>query len=64
MGIDFRNVTDIVIPEGVVDKIKDSSGNVIWEKTITKNAHEITFVSLEGLEVTGLWNESEAKLEC
>ena len=64
MGIDFRNVTDIVIPEGVVDKIKDSSGNVIWEKTITKNAHEITFVSLEGLKVTGLWNESEAKLEC
>lgn len=64
MDVDFSNVTDITIPEGMVDKITDSSGRVLWEKVITGNSHEIKFITLDGLIVTGVWNESEARLEC
>lgn len=62
--MDFENVKDITIPEGKVDKIIDSSGNVIWEKQLTDNGHEIKFVTLDGLIVTGVWNEAEDRLEC
>lgn len=31
---------------------------------ITGNPHSITFASLEGLIVTGVWNEALARLEC
>ena len=62
--MDFMNVKDIIIPEGIVDKITDSSGNVLWEKQLTDNGHEIKFVTLDGLVVTGVWNEEKARLEC
>ena len=64
--MDFSTVKDIVIPEGIgfVDKITDASGNVIWEKKITDNGHEIKFVTLDGLIVTGVWNEAKDRLEC
>lgn len=31
---------------------------------ITGNPHSITFVTLDGLVVTGVWNEAQARLEC
>lgn len=31
---------------------------------ITGNPHSITFVTLDGLVVTGVWNEEQARLEC
>lgn len=31
---------------------------------ITGNPHSITFVTLDGLVVTGVWNETQARLEC
>ena len=40
MAIDFSQVKSLTIPEGEVNKITDSSGNVLWQK-ITKGWHTI-----------------------
>lgn len=37
--------------------------NAMYED-ITGNPHSITFDSLDGLTVTGVWNEASARLEC
>lgn len=45
--------------ETKIAKVEDALFN-----DITGNPHEITFDTLDGLVVTGVWNEAKARLEC
>jgi len=68
MSIDYTNISALIIPEGEVIKIEDSTGVTIWEKkTVTyypileNNSWEaIAAASKEGL-ASSLWNVGDQK---
>lgn len=45
--------------EMLVARLQDALFN-----NITSNPHAITFTTLDGLAVTGVWNEAKARMEC
>lgn len=49
-----------------LDALREETSNLIKMITtdIRDNAFEITFTNLDGLAVTGVWNQAAARMEC
>lgn len=49
-----------------LDALREETSNLIKMITtdIRDNAFEITFTNLDGLTVTGVWNQAAARMEC
>lgn len=58
-NIGAASTVDVAALETKISKVEDALFS-----DITGNPHEITFDTLDGLVVTGVWNEAKARLEC
>lgn len=49
-----------------LDALREETENLIRmiSTDITDNAFEITFANLDGLTITGVWNQAAARMEC
>ena len=63
---EIDNIARAAATQDDLDALREETSNLIKMITtdIRDNAFEITFANLDGLAVTGVWNQAAARMEC